>query len=238
MSFTPASVCDILPNHYYLTRSCLSALNESPDAYSQTEGSFYPPQTCELESFFSILFPTPAPISTRTSSVESATSLDSLSTLWSGPSEDLHHSLDTEERDHDAQPAVVMGDAEDKRFNVTRRTRGPNRRRPGTGYSDLMVRSLVSWSCMMEFYMDSCAVAKDKLPTEVQDALNRNYRNCCEVVVKKDTSTIQKHKFSNRHCSNLPQELHALLPSFACPAFVAMHGSCKSAKYVCSPVMT
>lgn len=86
--------------------------------------------------------------------------------------------------------------------------------------------------------MDSCTVAKGKLPKEVQDALNRDYRNCCEVVVNKDSSTIQKHKFSNRHCTNLPQELQELLPSFTCPAFVAMHGLCRSAKYVSSPVIT
>ena len=153
MSFTPASLCDIFPCDYHFTQSCMNPLNESPDACPQTEGSFYPPQTGGPEPFFPILFPTPAPIFAGTSSVEPSTSLRSSSTLWSGPSDDLHHSLNREEGDHDAQPAAVMGDAEDKRSNVTRRTRGPNRRRPGTGYSDLMVRSFVGWSCIIEFFI-------------------------------------------------------------------------------------
>ena len=56
-----------------------------------------------------------------------------------------------------------------------------------------------------------------------------------EVVIKKDNFTVQKYQFSNRHCSNLLLELQAVLPSFTCPAFVAMHDSCRSAKYVSSP---
>ena len=134
---------------------------ESLDSCSQTEESlYYPPPTGELEPFFSTLFPTPIPILTRTPSVDSSTSLSSASTLWSGASDDLHHSFDGEERDHDAQYAAAMGDAENTGCNVTRRRRGPNRRRPGTGYSDLMVRPFFSWSCMMEFCMDSCACCK------------------------------------------------------------------------------
>ncbi|KAH9994344.1 hypothetical protein BJV74DRAFT_831601 [Russula compacta] len=186
----------------------MGALNESLDPCSQTEESWYhPPHTGEPEPFSPILFPTPTPILARTWSVESSTSLEPETTL-SGPSDDLRHSLNREEGDHDAQFSVAMCDAKDKRSNVRGCTRGPNRRRPGTGYSDLM----------------------DKLPKEVQDALNRNYRDCCEVVVKKDNSTMQKHRFSNRHCSNLPQELQELLPTFTCPAFVAMNSSCRSAK--------
>ncbi|KAH9980714.1 hypothetical protein BJV74DRAFT_855554, partial [Russula compacta] len=160
------------------------------------------PNTGELEPFFPILFPTPTSILARTSNLESYSLLQSALTLSSGPSDDLRHSLSREDGDHDAQFAVAMGDAEDKRSNVKGRTRGPNRRRPGTGYSDLM---------------------------EVQDALNRNYRNCCEVVVKRDNSTMQKHRFSNRHCNNLPEELSAVC-LITCPAFVAMHDSCRSAK--------
>ncbi|KAH9995879.1 hypothetical protein BJV74DRAFT_950409 [Russula compacta] len=89
-------------------------------------------------------FPTPAPTLARTSSVESSPSLESSSTLWSGPSDDLHHSLDREDGDHDAQPAVAMGDAENKGCNVTRCTRGPNRRHPGTGYDELMQSTLAT----------------------------------------------------------------------------------------------
>jgi hypothetical protein len=152
MSFTPASVYDIFPNDYYFTRSYMNALNESPDTCSQTEGSFYPPHTGEPEPFFPIHFPTPTSILARTSSVESSTSLESASTLSSGPYDGLCHPLDRKEGDHDAQFAAAMGGDEDKRSNV-KRHRGPNRRRPGTGYSDLMVSSFVGWSCVIELFI-------------------------------------------------------------------------------------
>ena len=237
MSFTSASFYGVLLNDDF-TLSYMDAINESPDPCSQTEGSwYYPTHAGEPAPSFPILFPTPTSILERTSSIESSTSLESTTTFCSDSSDDLHHSLDGEEGDHDAQPAAAMDNAENKGCNVTRRTRGPNRRRPGSAYSELIVRSFVS-SCMMEFYMDSYTVTKDKLPTEVRDALNQNYHGCCEVVVKRDNSTMQKHRFSNRHCSNLPQELQALLPSFTCPAFVVMHSSCRSAKYVSSLVIT
>jgi hypothetical protein len=78
--------------------------------------------------------------------------------------------------------------------------------------------------------MCSPTVAKDKLSPDVQDALRVEYPGCCEIVNGKDISTIQKHRFSNRHFNKVPVEFQSLLPSFTCPAFVSLHGKCKSAK--------
>ena len=105
-----------------------------------------------ISIWFTLLRP-PAPILARSSSVESSTSLESASTLWPGPSDDLHHSLDKEESNHDARPAAAMGDAEKKGCNATRHTKGPNRKRFGTGYGEI------------ELYMDSGTVTKGKLPS-------------------------------------------------------------------------
>ncbi|KAH9981715.1 hypothetical protein BJV74DRAFT_854080, partial [Russula compacta] len=132
-------------------------------------------------------------------------SWDSTSTTWSGASfGDLLNPSDGEDPQH-----IATNDNRRDQGSTSRRTRGPNRRRPGTGYTELM----------------------EKLPKKVQDALTRTYPNCCDVGVKKDNSTAQKHQFSNRHCANIPPELQALIPLFTCPAFVAMHDSCRNAKH-------
>jgi len=102
--------------------------------------------------------------------------------------------------------------AKSKRIAHTRRTRGPTRntssRRPyGAGYGDMF----------------------NKLPLEVQRALNTFYTGCCESMTDRDNSTRQKHMFSNRHCKNLPKEYLDILPCFVCPAYIALHGACEKA---------
>lgn len=68
------------------------------------------------------------------------------------------------------------------------------------------------------------------LPEEVQNALQQEYEDCCEVVKDKDASTVQKHRFTKRHFLKLEPRLQRLLPAFTCPAFVGLHEKCKSAK--------
>ncbi|KAH9983552.1 hypothetical protein BJV74DRAFT_615354 [Russula compacta] len=219
MSFTPASINDVLPGDY-LTMTSGGALDDTPDAFSWTGGSsYYPPCTSTGASIeLATLLPTYNgfyPSSTPTASATSgdlSMSWDSTPATWSGAYfGDLLNPSDGNEGD-DAQPRGTNNDQHEQ-ASTPRRTRGPNRRRPGTGYTELM----------------------DKLPQEVQDALKGTYENCCEVMTKKDHSTVQKHQFSNRHCANLPPELQAMLPLFTCPAFVAIHESCRNAKYVSCP---
>lgn len=94
----------------------------------------------------------------------------------------------------------------------TRRTRGPTRNISGKPY---------------------CARFEDmfnKLPLEVQRALNLCYTGCCETMTDRDNSTRQKHMFSKRHYDNLPREYLNMLPCFVCPAYIAFHGACTGAK--------
>ncbi|KAH9021137.1 hypothetical protein EDB85DRAFT_435355 [Lactarius pseudohatsudake] len=91
----------------------------------------------------------------------------------------------------------------------TPRPRGPNKRRPGSGYVDMM----------------------NTLSIEVQHALQQEYPNCCEVVRGKDPSTVQKHRFTRRHSEKVDPRYQGVLPSFTCPAFVGMDEQCKNAKF-------
>ena len=242
MSFTPTSFYDILRGDY-LTMNPMGpgALDDSPDAYYQTGGSFYyPPCTStgagnELETLFPTydsFYPssTPAP---SMSSGDLSVSWGSTPTTWSGASFD---DLFNPSNGQDVQ-RMATNDSRREQGSPPRPRKGPNRRRPGTGYAELMVRRSFSLSsfCVDSLWGLTGRHKKDKLPQEVQEALTQTYQGCCEVVVKKDISTVQKHQFSNRHCANLPPELQEVLPSFTCPAFVAMHESCRSAKYVSSP---
>ncbi|KAF8500310.1 hypothetical protein F5888DRAFT_1633073 [Russula emetica] len=87
-----------------------------------------------------------------------------------------------------------------------RRKRGPNKRPPGTAFLNLL----------------------DGLPNEVKEALEMDYRGCCETINIKDISTKQKHMFSIRHCRNLPSEYQEQVPNFVCPAFIALKSNCGS----------
>jgi hypothetical protein len=112
-----------------------------------------------------------------------------------------------------------------------RRSRGPNKRPPGTGFADLMVRSFhLFLGNIKRLITRAPSQKKEKLSPEVQTALKMFYPGCCDAVNSKDNSTWQKHIFSNRHCSKLEKHLQELLPSFVCPAFIALHSQCKTAK--------
>ncbi|KAF8506094.1 hypothetical protein F5888DRAFT_502313 [Russula emetica] len=87
-----------------------------------------------------------------------------------------------------------------------RRKRGPNKRPPGTAFLNLL----------------------DGLPNQIKEALEMDYRGCCESVNITDVSTKQKHMFSLRHCRNLRMEYQEQVPNFVCPAFLALMGGCKS----------
>jgi hypothetical protein len=83
---------------------------------------------------------------TRTSSIASTSSststLDSALTDLSDPtSDDLEESLPVQ-RDEQLTPAAMRAAQRRARRSGPLRRRGPNKRRPGTGYSDMMVRSL------------------------------------------------------------------------------------------------
>jgi hypothetical protein len=47
---------------------------------------------------------------------------------------------------------------------------------------------------------------------------------------EKDSSTTQKHMFSNKHVKRFCTGMEHMLPSFVCPAFVALHDKCGNAK--------
>ncbi|KAI0274308.1 hypothetical protein BGY98DRAFT_1099095 [Russula aff. rugulosa BPL654] len=70
----------------------------------------------------------------------------------------------------------------------------------------------------------------DKLPLEVQRALNTFYTGCCESTTGKANSTRKKHMFSKQHCLNLPKEYLDMIPCFVCPAYIAFHGRCTKAR--------
>ncbi|KAF8270915.1 hypothetical protein EI94DRAFT_1698425 [Lactarius quietus] len=95
-----------------------------------------------------------------------------------------------------------------KKRNGPPRRRGPNKRMKGSGYFDMM----------------------RELPLAVQNAVQQEYPDCCEVVRGKDPSTVQKHRFAKRHFNKIEPKLQPLLPAFTCPAFVGLHDKCNSAK--------
>ena len=167
--------------------------------------------------------------SSISSTISSTSSLDSVSTADSSDltSDDLDESLPLQ-RDGHLGPAAMRAAQRRARRPGPLRRRGPNKRRAGTGYSDMMVRSLRL--VLNGGLVCSPAIAKDKLPIDVQEALMVEYPGCCEIVRGKDISTMQKHRFSNRHFNKVPDEFQHLLPSFTCPAFVSLHSKCKSAK--------
>jgi hypothetical protein len=124
-----------------------------------------------------------------------------------------------------------------------RRTRGPNKRPPGTGFADLLVR-LVSYfvskpSPNFERKNDLAHPLQAKLPTHVRVAVETYNSKCCykypppeEDTGKenKEKASWQKHIFSNTHCDNLDPEIKEQVPKFVCPAFVAHHDQCKRAR--------
>jgi hypothetical protein len=127
------------------------------------------------------------------------------------------------------QASAVMRTAQRRaRRSEPVRRRGQNKRRPGTGYADMMVHSFQL--VLNRGIVYSPANSKDKLPIDVQVALQTDYPGCCEVVRGKDISTVQKHQFSRGHFAHLPPEHRPSLPSFTCPAFLSLHGKCKHAK--------
>ncbi|KAI0251748.1 hypothetical protein BJV78DRAFT_1208446 [Lactifluus subvellereus] len=206
----PTSFYD-LPNNF-LHLSYMSPLDDF--VKTDFKGSLGPERTDEPALLMRDEVPrsqVPTPI-TRTSSISSTisspSSLDSASTNSSDlTSHDSDESLPLQWDGHLAPAAMRTAQRRARRPGPLRR-RGPNKRRAGTGYADMM----------------------DKLPIDVQDALRVEYPGCCERVKGKDISTMQKHQFSNRHFNKVPDEFQHLLPSFTCPAFVSLHGKCKSAK--------
>jgi hypothetical protein len=128
---------------------------------------------------------------------------------------------------HFAQAVTRNSRREERKYQpVTHR--GPNKRRPGTGYVDMMVRLV--WLFLSRGVVCLSAVAKGNLPADVQDALRTRYEGCCEVVKGKDVSTMQKHWFSKGHFKRLPPEYQDMLPVFTCPAFISLNSKCKRAK--------
>ncbi|KAI0248837.1 hypothetical protein BJV78DRAFT_1232833 [Lactifluus subvellereus] len=230
----PTSFYDILPNDF-LQQSYMSPLDnfvktdfKESLGPERTDGGDGPAPLMRDEVPRSQVPPPITRMSSISSTVSSTSSLDSASTDASDlASHDLDESLPLQRDGHLAPAAMRAAQRRARRPGPLRR-RGPNKRRAGTGYADMMVRSLRL--VLNRGLMYSPAIAKDKLPIDVQDALRVEYPDCCEVVKDKDISTKQKHRFSNRHFNRVPGEFQHLLPSFTCPAFVSLHGKCKSAK--------
>lgn len=71
---------------------------------------------------------------------------------------------------------------------------------------------------------------------EVRAALEEYYPDCPGCGERpppeggKDSSSRQKHIFSNNHCARLSKEIQEQLPNFVCPAFIAFHGQCSRAR--------
>ncbi|KAH9002461.1 hypothetical protein EDB86DRAFT_3100831 [Lactarius hatsudake] len=162
------------------------------------------------------IFPAPTPFErTFTSSAGSSTaqSTNSSHPTPSGPSTPPSQDMDqlSQEPGLDLPVSTAAPPARRKAKKRTGapRPRAPNKRRPGSGYVDMM----------------------NALPSEVQHALQQEYANCCEVVRGKDPSTVQKHRFTRRHCEKVDPKYQSVIPSFTCPAFVGLHEECKSAKF-------
>ncbi|KAH9062295.1 hypothetical protein EDB87DRAFT_1576041 [Lactarius vividus] len=157
------------------------------------------------------VFQAPTPVE-RVSSAGSPTAQSTISSqpTPSGPSTPSSQDMAQlfQEPDLDFSVSKVAPPTK-RKAKGTGRPRGPNRRRPGSGYVDMM----------------------NALPVEVQNALQRKYANCCEVVRGKDPSTVQKHRFTRRHFDRIDPRYQGLLPGFTCPAFVGMYEKCKNAKY-------
>ena len=116
-----------------------------------------------------------------------------------------------------------------------RRARGPNKRPPGTGFAQLLVRfffffHLISESSNLNGKL-LARPSQEKLPTQVRVALEEYYPNCCEPRDRPGQNcSRQKHMFSMKHCSRLSEDMQKLLPFFVCPAFIAFHDQCRNAK--------
>ncbi|KAI9508114.1 hypothetical protein F5148DRAFT_20784 [Russula earlei] len=205
----PNSFYDIFANDYLR----LSYMAPVQGNFGINSGvSFYPtPTPMEQASAFlpcnqvPVLQQHPASIP-RIPSTGSSTSASSLSSgLSSNAVSQPSQELDSES-DH-AQP-ITMPSVKGKVKVRVRRTRGPNTKPVGTGYTEMM----------------------ERLSVEVQEALQRDYANCCEVVKKKDNSTVHKHQLSNNHFNKVDRRLYPKLPCFICPAYIAMHPRCTTAK--------
>ncbi|KAI0306862.1 hypothetical protein B0F90DRAFT_1813722 [Multifurca ochricompacta] len=153
-------------------------------------------------------FKAPTPV-TRTCSIESVASSTSNSSLESVSTDSSENSSQDMGQPSESQENI---NPSPKPVRKTRRKnkkpRGPNKKLSGVAYADMM--------CL--------------LPDYIQESLRQEYPGCCEVVRGKDASTVQKHRFSNRHFSKIPCEYQPILPSFICPAYVGLHDKCKNAK--------
>ncbi|KAI0285153.1 hypothetical protein BC826DRAFT_1189743 [Russula brevipes] len=111
---------------------------------------------------------------------------------------------------NDARPtAKSLGKRKRSESPRPRIRRLRKRRCPGTGYADVMAG----------------------LPIAIQNALMQEYPDCCTAVKKRDDSALMKHRFSRAHHEMVPADLQPQLPAFTCPAFIALHPECPSAKH-------
>ena len=111
-----------------------------------------------------------------------------------------------------------------------RQKRGPNKRPPGTSFSDLLVCSfrLLSDNKKRLLTSRNFSSPQDGLPHEVRTALEEEYKGCCDSINTKDKSIKQKHWFTNRHCRNLAKNCQEAVPNFVCPAFLAFNSKCRA----------
>ncbi|KAI0298848.1 hypothetical protein BC826DRAFT_85944 [Russula brevipes] len=200
----PTSFYDILPNDY-LHMSYMGGIG---GGFNGNSGRFGIPAIGEKQlrappTFdYSFLFPNQAPMP-RAPSTGSSTSLEY--TLATPSDLSTGNSLSPIRGD---QISTSTSFGRIKQSGPIRRIRGPNRKRPGMGYTDMMAR----------------------LPSNVQEALKLDYPGCCGRVSKRDNSSMAKHRFSKQHFGMVEEKLQGSLPSFTCPAYMIMNGRCKSAK--------
>ncbi|KAI0284825.1 hypothetical protein BC826DRAFT_141921 [Russula brevipes] len=200
------SFYDILPEDH-LHKSYMAALG---GAFGMSPGGFSFPPTCGNQAHTlptsNFTFPFPTPTSTPgTPSTGWPTSLEPTpATSFGPPPGQLLAYGELEADDIESTPTSL---GKRKQSGATRRPRGPNKRPPGAGYSDMMGR----------------------LSPQVQEALKKKYPGCCQRVHGSDESSLMKHRFSRGHYSMVAEPLQSSLPFFTCPAFLAMHPSCKRA---------
>jgi hypothetical protein len=220
------SFYDILPEDH-LHKSYMAALG---GAFGMSPEGFSSPPTCGNQartlptSNFTFPFPTPASTS-GTSSTGWPTSLEHTPATSFGPPPGQFPAYGELEADGTESIPTSLGKR--KQGGTTRRPRGPNKRPPGTGYSDMMVRSFSSRSRLGGGLADSRDIDKERLSPQVQEALKKKYVGCCQRVHGSDESSLMKHQFSKGHYSMVAEALQSSLPFFTCPAFLAMHPSCK-----------
>ena len=180
--------------------------------YHQAPGGGFPDPSFQPNGYTFDGGPTFQQMSPLSGNTPSSSSQLSFETTWTpppGPSFGNIPQLYPEVLEDNAPPPSAAPRARH------RRTRGPNRRPPGTGFSDLLVRFIAylvsKTSPNLKRKNSRVRALQDELPNDVRAAVEAYNPACCgnkrppeEGKGKEDSSRL-KHIFSNRHCAGLPK---------------------------------